>query len=137
MTETTTASPVVLPTLIDAQRKTTEQFSRLCEEGLRFASLRTEENRRALRELAASRGLPETVSAWTNYMTRATQQYTDELRLVTAICSEPVRDLAGDEPAVLQTTRDTLARAEKAIEETTGEPAAEPAPDAAETPRAN
>ncbi|WP_299131184.1 phasin family protein [uncultured Amaricoccus sp.] len=101
MTDAPTATKTVLPTLIDAQRKTTEQFGRLCEEGLRFASLRTEENSRVLREFAASHGLPERVSAWTDYITRATQQYTEEFKLLAAICAEPARALIGEEPAVL------------------------------------
>ncbi len=140
MTEMTTATPVILPTLIDAQRKTNEQFTRLCEEGLRFASLRSEENSRVLRELSACRGLPETFSAWTGYVTRTTQQYSDELKLVTAICSEPARELMGDEPAVLKEAEGALAQAKETAEEgvdPVAKAATEPGTDAAKRPRAN
>ncbi len=97
MTDATT----VLPALIDAQRKTTEQFGKLCEEGLRFAALRTEENTRVLRDFAASRDLPGRVSVWNDYIARATQQYTEEFKLLSAICAEPAKALVGEEPAVL------------------------------------
>jgi hypothetical protein len=79
-----------------AQQHAAERLSRLCEEGLRFASQRMEENRQTLLALAAARTLPDTLSIWTGYFERTTRQYSEEFELVAGLCSEQAREAVGD-----------------------------------------
>jgi hypothetical protein len=91
-----------------ARQHAVERFTRLCEEGLRFANRRMDENRRTVHEVAAARTLPDALLIWSRYFEGTTKQYSEELHVLSDLCThqvwEAVDDLqqglaAGIEPA--------------------------------------
>jgi hypothetical protein len=92
-----------------ARRHAVERLARLCEEGLRFANCRMEENRRTFSEIAAARTLPDVLPIWSRYVELAAQQYSEELQLMSDLHSqqvwEAVDDLQQGIATVIETTR--------------------------------
>ena len=79
-----------------ARRHAVERLARLCEEGLRFANCRMEENRRTFREIAAVRTLSDVFPILSRYVEHATQQYSEELQTLSDLYSQQVWEAIDD-----------------------------------------
>jgi hypothetical protein len=78
------------------RRHAAERLIRLCEEALRFANCRMDENRRTLHDIAAARTLPDMLGAWSRYFEHAAQQYSEELQLLSELHARQVSEAIDD-----------------------------------------
>lgn len=71
-----------------AQKNAVERLGKIYEEGLRFMTLRLDENRKTFQEFTTCRSLPDAMPIWSAYVERTTKAYTEEFEVIANLVSE-------------------------------------------------
>lgn len=103
------------------QRQAFLRLERLCEEGLRFATERMEENRNTIHALVSTRSLPDRVSIWGRHVERTMQQYATKMGALTELYAAQARE-------TVEETAEAAQAAAAAVTEVAPSPMAEATP---------